>query len=146
MSTTLLGYNRDASTGASTQVLASGTDLIDKDGNALVVPAGWVVVEVQVRHLDSTPAPADAGGEDTADAVEVRCGSDNLCRATFANLTSADHLAVVGTGSSSAPTVAKTSNVTLKLHGVDVGTTDADLANNGAVFACIIKMRPLPSL
>lgn len=146
MSTTLLGYNRDPSTGASTQVLASGTDLIDKDGNPIVVPAGWVVVEVQVRHLDTTPPPADGGGEDTADAIEVRCGADNLCRATFTNLTTSDHLAVVGTGTSMAPTVAKTVDVTLKLHGVDVGTADADLSNNGAVFACIIKMRPLPTL
>lgn len=146
MSTTLLGYNRDPSTGAATQVLAAGTDLIDKDGNALVVPAGWVVVEVQIRHVDTSPAPADGAGEDTADAVEVRCGSDNLCRGTFVNLTSSDHLAVVGTGSSMLPTVAKTSNVTLKLHGVDVGTGNADLADNGALFACLIKMRPLPSL
>ena len=146
MSTTLLGYNRDPSTGAATQVLAAGTDLVDKDGNAVVLPAGWVVVEVRVRHLDETPAPADGAGEGTADAVEVRCGSDNLCRSTFSELTSVDHLAVVGTGTSMTPTVAKSADATLKLHGLDVGNTDADLADNGAVFCCVLKMRALPTL
>jgi hypothetical protein len=144
--TTLLGYNRDGSTNSSTQVLGLGTNLVDKNGDAIVVPAGWVVVEVQLRHVASTPAPADAGGEGTADAIEVRCGSDNLCRGTFINLTSSNHLAVVGTGTNVLPTLAKSSPVTLKLHGVDVGSGDADLANNGALFACVIKMRPLPSL
>lgn len=141
MSTTLLGYNRDPNTGAPTQVLASGTNLVDKDGNILIVPAGWVVVEVRVRHLSTTPPPADGAGEDTADAIEIRLCSTNLCRATFVDLVSANHLAVVGTGTSSLPTVAKTVDATLKIHGVDVGTGDANLDSNGAVFACVIKMR-----
>jgi len=146
MSITLNGYNRD-STGAATQVLGAGTNLVDKNGKDIVLPAGNIVVEVRLRHLSTTPNPADGTGGAVTNAVQVRSGTMNLCQASFTELTSNDHMAVVGTGSLNAPTPSQNSQVVLKLHGLDsAGPTDGDLAANGAVFSVVIKMRPMPTL
>jgi len=146
MATTFLGYNRNASTGATTQVLGVGTALVDKDGHTLVLPSGYVVVSARIQHVSGTPAPADGPGANVADSVQIRSGSDVVETATFADLAAYNHLAVIGSGSAAAPTGAKSSNQTLKLHGYDNGTGDSDLADNGALFCAVIKIRPMPTL
>jgi hypothetical protein len=146
MATTILGYNRNPSNGSSTQVLGAGTPLVDKNGNELILPAGNVVVSVRLKHLANTPPPADAIGGDTADAVDIRCGSTSLLKATFVALTSNNHVAAEGAGVPTNPALAKTSNGALKIHGLDDGTGDADLSNNGAMFCCVIKYKPMPVL
>lgn len=146
MSTTVSGYNRNASTGVTTQVLGIGTNLVDKDGKNVTLPTGYVVVSVRLQHLSNTTAPADGPGGNVADTVEVRCDTNVLISSSFASLTSDNHTAVVGSGTAAAPTVAKTAVNTLKLHGLDNGTGDADLADNGAVFCVVVKMKPMPTL
>ena len=145
MATTIVGYNRHPSTGAATQVLGCGTILVDKDGVPLVLPAGNIVVSVNLKHLSTSPPPAPDGGCDVADAVEIKCCSASLLKASFVALTSNDHVVVEGSGSPASPSLAKTSNCDLKIHGV-AGCSPANLANNGAVFCCLIKYKPMPTL
>lgn len=144
MATTVLGYNRNPSTGSASQVLGAGTALVDKDGHALVLPAGNVIISVRLKHLSNTPAPADGAGGNTADSVDIRCGSTSLLKASFVDLLANDHIAAEGTGVPANPALAKTLVGALKIHGLDDGTGDADLANNGAVFCCLLKYKPMP--
>lgn len=145
MATTVLGYNRSPS-GTATQVLGVGTALVDKDGNALTLPSGNIVVSISLKHLATTPAPADGAGGNTADAVDVRCGATSLLKGSFVDLLAYNHISAEGTGAPTSPALAKTTAGPLLIHGLDDGTGDADLLNNGAVFCCLLKYKPMPTL
>lgn len=136
------GYNRDASTGNSTQVLGAGVRLVDKNGNQLTLPAGYVVSSVQLKWLGTSPAPASVAG---ADGVQVQAGSTVLAVASFSDLTNNNFVAKVGTGTTTAPSLAAPVNLHLNLNGVQIGVSPADLDNNGALFCCTIKMVPFPT-
>ena len=135
MSTTVLGYNRDPSTGAAVQVTSGGVALVDKDGNALSLPAGHIVVEVRLKHVSTTTDPAGA-----TDVIVCIDGGDDLVSATATELIDNDHVSVVGNGSVSAPTLAKTDDCDLLIKG------DADWDDNGATFCCVLKHKPMPTL
>jgi hypothetical protein len=136
------GYNRDASTGNAKQVLGAGVRLVDKDGNQLTLPAGYVVSSVQLKWVNTSPAPSSGAG---ADGVQVQADSTVLAVASFSNLTNNNFVAKVGTGSINAPTLAANVNLPLNLNGVQIGVAPADLDDNGALFCCTIKMVPFPT-
>lgn len=137
------GYNRDASTGNATQVLGSGVNLVDRDGNNLVLPAGYIVSSCQVKWVSTSAAPSSVAG---ATGVQVQAGSNVQCVASFANVTTNAFVADVGAGTPAAPALASTANQNLTLNGVHIGVGPADLDNNGATFGVTIKMVPFPTL
>lgn len=145
MSQTLVGSNNNPSNNnVTTQVLASGTNLYDVDGNQLLLPAGNVVTEVQLKWLTNTAAPTSMVG---ANAVEVRVAGSLLCRYTFSDIAASDHAAVIGTGTAIAPTPALTTTQPIQLFGVQVGvgTANLDFPANAPVFVCEVKYKAMPS-
>jgi hypothetical protein len=154
MSQTVVGYNRDFNTGNTTQVLGAGSTLLDKNGNNVVLPAGNVVVELELKRLVTTGHPTSAAN---ADAVEVRVGSFLLCRYTFADISNSDYAAYLGTGTSIAPTPSFSTNQDIKLYGVQVGVGGANLdfpplppplsapvEYVPTQFSCLVKYKPMP--
>jgi hypothetical protein len=141
MSITLQGYNRDASLGVATQVLGAGTQLVDKNGNNLVLPAGYVVASSQLRWLNTTSLPTSGAGATT---VNVQSGSSVWLSALLSDLTANAFVADIGAGTSTSPVLAKTTPTNLTLNSVGMGP--ANLDNNGTQFCVVLKLVPFPSL
>lgn len=144
MSQTLVGSNKNPSNNdVTTQVLAVGTNLYDENGELLILPAGNVVTQVQLKWLSNTAEPTSMAG---ANAVEVRVAGNLLCRYTFSNIAVSTHAAVIGTGTSIAPTAALPTDQAIQLFGVQVGvgTADLDFPMNPPVFVCEIKYKAMP--
>jgi hypothetical protein len=142
MSITLQGYNRDASLGVATQVLGAGTQLVDKNGNNLVLPAGYVVASSQLRWLDTTALPTSGAG---ANRVNVQSGSSVWLSAQLADLTANAFVADIGAGSLILPVLAKTTPTNLTLNGRN-GLNPANLDSNGTQFCVVLKLVPFPQL
>lgn len=146
MAQTLVGSNYNPSNNnVPTQVLGAGTNLYDNNGNQLILPAGNVVTDVQLKWVSNTSAPTSVAG---ATAVQLQVAGQALCTYLFSSIASSDHAAVIGTGTAIAPTPALVTNQPILLSGQNVGVAPANLdfpAVNPPVFVCEVKYRAMPT-
>jgi len=140
MSTTILGYNRDACDGSAVKIPANGVNVVDKNNDIIIIPAGYGIESIQVKLVNQASNQLSGAAAYLDLYLDAGTVNTTILRVSKLDLNGLPHVALIGTDASPISKVSNSAQI-LKMKS-DVG----DFGAAGPTVCVLIKMRPMPVL
>lgn len=134
---TLVGYNRNNFLNIATRVDTLGTSLVAANGEILVLPAGWSIIEIQMKKASTVPL----GGSASSIILYLLEGNTQIGPIMTVNksvLNTQTHVIMVGTKES--PIVVGKASFNDRFIMVKTDTGDLGEPETGQSVKAIIKI------